>query len=121
VNKGTMDGERKLISLYLRSHFHILLSTAECFGVTYCEANACGVPNIAAEVGGVSAAVRNGRGGWLCDSSAPVTSIADKIANIFSNKDEWRSSCVRARQEYESRLNWEVSGKLVKKRLEALL
>jgi glycosyltransferase involved in cell wall biosynthesis len=121
VNKNTAEGDQRLISLYLKSHFHILLSRAECFGVAYCEANACGVPSIASDVGGIPTAVVTGRGGWRFAPTAAPAVIADKIATIFGNREAWKEACYRARHEYEDRLNWQVSGKLVKKRLQDLV
>jgi glycosyltransferase involved in cell wall biosynthesis len=121
IDKNTSEGEKRLISLYLKSHFHILLSTAECFGITYCEANACGVPNIASDLGGIPTAVVNGRGGWRFAPDASAATIAGRIAAIINDKESWKEACLRARREYEDRLNWEASGRLVKKRLQDLL
>ena len=44
INKNTKNGE-KIISNYLvDSHFHILFSNAEAYGISLIEANSRGVP-----------------------------------------------------------------------------
>src|SRR5262249_6315867 len=106
IDKRTAAGEKRLGELLGASHFHVLFSRAECFGVAFCEANAWGVPNIASEVGGVPSAVVNGRGGWRFAPSTPVTDIADFVAQRFRDRAGYWHAARRARAEYERRLNW---------------
>jgi glycosyltransferase involved in cell wall biosynthesis len=120
IDKRSSGGEQRLGALMAASHFHVLLSTAECFGIAYCEANAWGVPNIASDVGGVPSAVRNGEGGWRFSISAPVEEIADFIAAIHRDQDRYGSAARRARHEYEQRLNWATAGAAARVQMETI-
>ena len=61
--KKNAAGQARIQEEFARSHFLIVPSIAECFGIVYCEASSFGVPSIARNVGGVASAVRNGRNG----------------------------------------------------------
>jgi glycosyltransferase involved in cell wall biosynthesis len=121
IDKERADGEKRLGELFSASHFHVLFSRAECFGLALCEANAWGVPNIASDVGGVPSAVVNGRGGWRFTPSTSLTEIADFIERRFRDRPGYSQAAQRARDEYEQRLNWRTAGALVKGYLESII
>lgn len=121
VDKRTPDGERRLSSLLERSHFHVLFSIAECFGVVFAEANAHAVPNIASDVGGIASAVVNGRGGQRFGSQTPIETVADYVQKSLSEKHAYFELALMARNEYDSRLNWKVAGAEVVESIKKLL
>jgi glycosyltransferase involved in cell wall biosynthesis len=121
IDKKRPGGEERLGDLFSASHFHVLFSQAECFGLAFCEANAWGVPNIASDVGGVPSAVVNGQGGWRFVPSMPTTEIADFVARQFRDRVGYLHAARRARDEYDQRLNWRTAGAKVKGYLEAVV
>jgi glycosyltransferase involved in cell wall biosynthesis len=120
VDKRTRDGEKIISELLARSHFHVLFSHAEAFGVVFAEANAHAVPNIASNVGGVGSAVVNGQGGQRFNVTASIQEIADYVQALMRNRNLYIELAAKARQEYEHRLNWMVAGAAVRRHLEAL-
>jgi glycosyltransferase involved in cell wall biosynthesis len=96
----------------LRSHFHVLFSTAEAFGVVFAEANAHGVPNISYDVGGVSSAVRNEFGGRRFSLTTPLETIAQHIEIHLQDRRRYVAAAQRARAEFDERLNWQSAGSL---------
>src|SRR4029078_5819735 len=40
IDKSSREGEKRISDLFAGSHFHVLLSRAEAFGVAFAEANA---------------------------------------------------------------------------------
>ena len=90
----------------------------DAFGIVFCEASAYGVPSIAANVGGVSQPVKEGKNGFLLPPNATAEDYADKIKSVFSDKDGYIKLRKSSRREYETRLNWEVWGEKVNKILE---
>jgi glycosyltransferase involved in cell wall biosynthesis len=121
IDKRTMDGERQIGALLSKSHFHVLFSSAEAFGVVFAEANAYGVPNIASNVGGIESAVAGGRGGRRFDLDTRTECIADYIESQMRDRLAYKQLALRARQEFDQRLNWSVSGAEVTRRLAALV
>lgn len=121
IDKRTATGELRIGELLARSHFHVLFSTAEAFGVVFAEANAYGVPNIASDVGGIESAVVNGRGGQRFNREIDTKMIADHVDAHLNDTASYRRLALRARDEFECRLNWSVSGAEVVRRLENLL
>jgi glycosyltransferase involved in cell wall biosynthesis len=122
---GFMGKEGKLENLLreeiARSHFLILPSIAECFGVVYCEASAFGVPSVARNVGGVATAVRDGRNGRLFPPAASSEEIAAWMASVFRDYENYRKMALSTFAEYEEHLNWKVSGEKLEKIIEKAL
>jgi phosphatidylinositol alpha-1,6-mannosyltransferase len=80
-----------LPGLYSASDVYVMVSRAnprsgnyEGFGITYLEANACGVPAIGAESGGVPDAVVDGETGFLIPPE-DVHSLADRIVWLLGD------------------------------------
>jgi glycosyltransferase involved in cell wall biosynthesis len=121
IDKSTPDGEKRISELLFSSHFHVLFSTAEAFGVVFAEANAHGAPNIASDVGGIPTAVRNNRGGQRFDPHAPLSQIADYVQSALKDKAAYDALASRARMEFEERLNWEVSGRQVRRHIDEMV
>jgi glycosyltransferase involved in cell wall biosynthesis len=121
IDKSNPEGERRLSSLLLQSHFHVLFSTAEAFGVVFAEANAHAVPNITWDVGGIASAVVNDKGGRCFSPQYPIADIAAYIKQHTIDRDRYEVLALAARREYEERLNWAVSGRVVKEALETMI
>jgi glycosyltransferase involved in cell wall biosynthesis len=121
IDKRKPDGERRLTALLMQSHFHVLLSTAEAFGVVFAEANAHAVPNITRDVGGLATAVVNGKGGHRFGREQAISDIVAYIKHHVADRDRYAVLACNARQEYDERLNWRASGAAVKKDLEELI
>lgn len=120
VSKTTTEGRAKLSKLLAESHFLILPSKAECFGVVFSEASSLGVPCLATNVGGIPSAIRDEVNGKLFNHDAEISQYCDYISNLFTNYTNYKKLAVSAFHEYQSRLNWDVSGKAVKHLLKAL-
>jgi glycosyltransferase involved in cell wall biosynthesis len=99
----------ELLNLILKeSDFLVLPTEFECFGVVFCEASAYGVPSIAANVGGVSQAIREGKNGFLLSPNASAYDYATIIKTIFEDKDRYLKLRETSRKEFDERLNWNV-------------
>ncbi|MBE9080137.1 glycosyltransferase family 4 protein [Romeria aff. gracilis LEGE 07310] len=121
ISKSTNAGRQKINQLFSESHFLILPSRAECFGVVFCEANSFAVPCIARKVGGVSTVINPGLNGQLFDFEADVSEYCDYIIKLFDDYESYKRLALSSYNEYQTRLNWSVSGKRVNRLLEKLL
>jgi glycosyltransferase involved in cell wall biosynthesis len=111
LNKNTQKGMRRISKLLLESHFLLLPTRAEAFGIVFCEASAYGLPSISTDTGGVSGVVSEGRNGYLLPHSASGKEYADVIASCFSDNSRYEQLRRTSREEYESRLNWDAWGR----------
>lgn len=90
------------------AHAFLLPSTAECFGLVFAEAAACGLPAIAYDTGGVSAAVQEGVTGFL----VPVgdfDALLRATRMVVADDHLRRTLGAHARGRYEEVLNWDVA------------
>lgn len=104
-----------------KSHFMILPTVFDAYGIVFCEASAYGIPSIAANVGGVGQPVREGKNGFLLSPDATAQDYANIIRSIFLDKDRYSQLRYSSRQEYKDRLNWEVWASRVTKIMEELV
>jgi len=121
ISKSTNIGKDKINQLIAESHFLILPSTAECYGIVFCEANAFGVPCISRKVGGIPTIIKPNVNGNLFDLNADISEYCNYIYRLFTNYADYKNLALSAFHEYESRLNWGVSGQQVKNLLEEIL
>lgn len=103
------------------SHFLIVPSRAEAYGLVYAEASAFGVPSLALQVGGVPTVVRDGANGKLFEPDADPSDYADFIARLTALPGAYRSLASSAHDEFRTRLNWRVAGGAVRSMLSELL
>lgn len=114
ISKSTSEGIRQINRLLAESHFLIMPSRSECFGVVFCEANSFGVPCLSTQVGGIPTVIRNERNGHLFSIDAPISDYCTYILDLFSDYSRYISMAYSSFGEYESRLNWKVAGQTIK-------
>jgi len=118
LDKSKKEDMEKLCQILSESHFLVLPTRFDAFGIVFCEASAYALPSIATDVGGVSQAVREGKNGYLLPLAATAADYAEKIKTVFSDKENYLKLRQTSRQEFETRLNWDVWGEKVNKILE---
>ena len=106
LRKSAPEERRRLEDLYRRSHFFLVPTRAEAFGVVFCEANAFALPCLATNVGGVPTAVRDGVNGQLFGLAAAGAEYADWIAACWADPARYRALAAGAFEEYRQRLCW---------------
>lgn len=121
ISKNTVEGQKELDQLFSEAHFFFLPTQAEMFGIVFAEASSWGVPSITTNTGGVQSAVRNGINGFTLDVNADPEEYAEIIAKCFFDKTKYRVLALSSFREYQDRLNWDVAGKAVNKRLLQLI
>lgn len=110
ISKSTPEGRAKLDALLTKSHFLIVPSRAECYGLVFAEASAYGLPSLAAEVGGIPSVVSHGVNGLLFPLAARGEVYAEEIIGLIESPAKYRALALGAFAEYQTRLNWRVAG-----------
>lgn len=118
VSKKTVAGAALLNRLMSESHFLIVPSLAECYGVVFAEASSFGLPSVATNVGGIPAVVTDGRNGQTFPLGANPEAYAAWIAPWLATREAYAKLAVTTFEEYETRLNWSVAGRTVRTLLE---
>jgi len=119
VSKNTPEGRELCERLLRESHFLILPSVAECFGVVFAEASAYGLPSLATRTGGIPSAVRDGVNGRTFPLSCGPATYADFVQQLLSEPESYRQLARSSFREYEQRLNWETAGRQVRELIAA--
>ncbi|WP_298396715.1 glycosyltransferase family 4 protein [Sphingobium sp.] len=110
INKTDPVEYRRFVDLYRQSHFFIMPSRQEAYGIVYCEAAAFGRPVIAKLTGGIETIVEDGRTGLLFPTQATPEEYAERILTLWNDPERYQAACRDARDAYEARLNWRSWG-----------
>lgn len=121
IDKARPEGVTELARLLEASHFFVLPSRAECYGIALCEAASYGLPSLTSKTGGIDLIVVNGITGQTFNPKAPAEAWADYIAALVRDPSRYAALCRSAYDDYQRRLNWTASGKLVRQLIEELL
>ena len=113
ISKKTEEGRRLLDRLMAESHFFILPSRADCSPVVIPEASSFGLPVLAARVGGIPTAVRDGKNGQTFPLDAGPERYCDYIERLMSSKREYYDLALSSFAEYSERLNWSTASRKV--------
>lgn len=114
VSKKTEEGARLLDTLLSESHFLIVPSRAECFGLVFAEASSFGLPSVATQVGGIPSAIQNGKNGQTFPLDSAPDTYCDYIERLMSSKKEYKKLALSSFDEYSNRLNWVSSARKLK-------
>jgi len=114
VSKKTETGRRELNRLFRESHFLIVPSRAECFGVVYAEASSFGLPSLATNVGGIPTAIHQDKNGRTFPLDENPEQYSDHILGLMGSWQAYTNLALSSFHEYSERLNWSSSGKKVR-------
>lgn len=107
LDKATKKGYQLLQDLFSRSHFLVVPTNFDCYGIVFCEAAAYGLPSLASDVGGVAQIIRDGQNGFLFSLQADGAEYADKIIEVLEN-DTYKAISNAALAHFKKRLNWDI-------------
>ena len=96
-----------LSSYYRAADVAVIPSRSESFGLVALEASACGIPVVAASVGGLSTLVDHGRTGFLVDGRSPEL-FAGHVATVLS-RPGLAAAMGQAGAERARRYTWSVA------------
>ncbi|AFZ34569.1 glycosyl transferase group 1 [Stanieria cyanosphaera PCC 7437] len=118
ISKATTKGREKLNQIIAQSHFLILPAIADCTPIVFCEANSFGVPCLSIKVGGIPTVIKDNINGKLFAQEAEISEYCQYIANLLTNYPQYQQLAYSAFHEYETRLNWTVAARTVKRLLQ---
>lgn len=121
LDKNDAHQRQHLEQLYAMSDFLLLPTRNDCTPITFCEANAFGLPVITTRTGGVPEVVRDGENGFTLPYDARGADYAEVIGAIFQDEQRYAELVKSSRQAFDNRLNWDLWGTAMKEKLTELL
>jgi glycosyltransferase involved in cell wall biosynthesis len=108
IDKSVSADVEMLRQILSKTHFFILPTRFECFGIVFCEVAAYGIPSLATNVCGVSQVITDGKNGFLFADNAEPKDYAEKIKSVFEDKVLYSEMRLFTRKEFDGRLNWKT-------------
>lgn len=108
INKLNEKDQERLDKIFRKTHFFILPTLFDCYGIVFCEACAYGIPSLAADIGGVHQVIKNGKNGYLLAPDSNPEEYAQLILKVWNNTPKYQQLRLSSRREFERRLNWNV-------------
>lgn len=106
LSKSDPEQNQTLISLFQESHYFILPTRAEAFGIVFCEANSYGLPAFGSDLGGITDIIQNGVNGELLDINKSPKELALKIhESVLSGN--YNEKSINAYRHYKDNFTWE--------------
>jgi len=106
ISKRTDAGRTAIDKLLSESHFLILPTRAECFGIAFAEASSFGLPSVTTNTGGIPSVVSNGKNGQMFELDANPEEYCDYIQGLMDSPEHYREMALSSFKEYSERLNW---------------
>jgi phosphatidylinositol alpha-1,6-mannosyltransferase len=105
--------EADLAELYRSANLFVLCTRedpdqpdVEGFGLTFLEAQACGIPVVGTSTGGIPDAIAECQGGWLIDQD-DLGALTAILARLVEDPEEFRQMGRAARQRVQSECTWD--------------
>ena len=108
LNKENPEDYKKFVNIMAQSTALLLPSLAECYGCVFCEANAFGLPVLGRNTGGIPEIIKDGINGLLFERYETPETFALRWKQIWQDKSQYESMAIKARVEYDDRLNYDV-------------
>jgi glycosyltransferase involved in cell wall biosynthesis len=110
IDKATEAGSRRFNEICRRSHFMMMPSRAEAFGLAIVEGAYFGLPCLATDVGGIPSIVSDEVNGRLFELKSRGASYADYILECMRDPLRYRSLAVGSAEYADRQFSWKNSG-----------
>jgi glycosyltransferase involved in cell wall biosynthesis len=108
LSKSSPADLDKFKRILRESHFMVMPTIAEAFGVVFCEAAAYAVPSLAPQIGGIPTIIKNGFTGMTFPVGSDPLDYAKYLLNVFKSKQIYRSMAIESWHAYRNTFNWDA-------------
>lgn len=117
IFKGVNDEE--IVKIYNQALLCLCGQINEPFNLSVLEANACGIPVVSVDEGGMKETVIDKVNGYLVERNRQV--FAAKIKELLENKEKMEEMGKRGREYMIKNFNWQVCNQKLKKIIEKII
>lgn len=122
LRRSEPDEARQLRELLLGSHFLVVPTLAECFGLVFAEAQAFALPPVSRAVEAVPSVVLDGTTGLLeAKDAGPEPYVERMLALLEGDREPYVQMALAGRRHFHERLNWPAFGRGVARIVESAL
>lgn len=122
LRRSIPEEAARLRELLLRSHFLVVPTLAECFGLVFAEAQAFALPPVSRAVDAVPSVVIDGETGILQPKEdGPEPYIRRMLALLENGREAYARMALAGRARFHEKLNWPAFGRGVRQVIESVV
>lgn len=110
LKKDNTEEYKKLQNLFKESHFFVVPSRAETYGMVFAEAGSYALPVLTSDRGGIPAVIKNGKNGYTFSYVDIANKIYQKITELYLDNEQYYQLAKNSFNEFKTRLNWDRAG-----------
>lgn len=107
LRSSNPEQSAQLRDLFFKSHFLVVPTRAECYGLVFAEAQAFALPVVSCAIQSLPSIVLDKETGILEPKGAPADAFVRRILPLVRNRDAYLRMACNARSRYETDLNWD--------------
>jgi glycosyltransferase involved in cell wall biosynthesis len=107
LNANVPAEAAQLKTLFYDSHFLLVPTRAECFGLVFAEAQAFGMPPISRAVQALPSIIEDGVTGILQPDGAEAADYVVRIVEIIDDRARYRAMASAAHARFRAKLSWD--------------
>jgi glycosyltransferase involved in cell wall biosynthesis len=115
LSRDDSEHSRKLHGLFLDSHFLVVPTNAECFGIVFAEAAAHALPAVSKGVDAVPSIVSDDETGIVIDRNLGAETYVRRIMDTFRDEARYSAMALAARERYRQNFTWDAcAGRIIR-------
>jgi glycosyltransferase involved in cell wall biosynthesis len=115
LSRDDSEHSRKLHGLFLDSHFLVVPTNAECFGIVFAEAAAHALPAVSKGVDAVPSIVSDDETGIVIDRNLGAEAYVRRIMDTFRDEARYSAMALAARERYRQNFTWDAcAGRIIR-------
>jgi glycosyltransferase involved in cell wall biosynthesis len=121
LDLGQTSSRAQLEQLFFASHFLLVPTQAECFGIAFAESQAFAVPPVSRAIHALPSIVVDGETGILLPHNALAAAYVERIRQIVTVPERYISMAANARARFLDCLTWEHAADVITHGIETTL
>ncbi|SNT21022.1 Glycosyltransferase involved in cell wall bisynthesis [Granulicella rosea] len=110
-----------LEELFLRSHFLVVPTLAECYGIAFVEAQAFALPPVSRAVDALPSVIADGVTGLVFPDGARASAYVERMLTLWRDREAYIAMAETARARFEADLSWDRTADGIVTAMERLL
>jgi glycosyltransferase involved in cell wall biosynthesis len=113
LDLGKPESRAQLEALFLASHFLLVPTQAECFGIVFAESQGFAVPPVSRRVHALPSIILDGFTGVLMPRKAEASAYAIRLRHFVTNPEQYVGIATGGRERFLDEFTWQHTAQVI--------